>query len=91
MLRKHEVQDGKKDLFEAIHLQWKDLNTANYLFSSFPYDHPFVSAKFMVHKNIKEKLSLQISILAWRKMVIAPIFVTWLRESGFVRVPVTIN
>lgn len=44
VLRKHEVQDGKKHLFEAIHLQWKDLNTANYLFSSFPYDHPFVSA-----------------------------------------------
>lgn len=40
VLRKHEVQDGKKHLFEPIHLQWKDLNTANYLFS----DHPFVSA-----------------------------------------------
>jgi len=44
VLRKHEVQDGKKQLFEALHLQWKDLNTANYLFFSFPHDHPFASA-----------------------------------------------
>ena len=44
VLRKHEVQDGKKYLFEAIHLQWKDLNTANNVFSSFLRDHPFVSA-----------------------------------------------
>ena len=47
VLRKHDVQNGKKNLFEAIHLQWKDLNTANttnYLFFSFPHHHPFVSA-----------------------------------------------